>query len=286
MARARCQACGAKLSSKAKFCPECGTAVGSGDTVVQEVPAAEEGPTPVEPHVSERRYFGVPPSSFLLVLGVAGVIAAIALFVTGLWPWGLIALGLSMFVLTGFISQVRRLPGEAPAAGRATVATLGTVRSRAGAAKETIAAHGSARIELARLRRDVGRLARERGERAQELGEAVYAENTTATNDLKQRIKEIDDQIEAKEAQMTKVTTDALDRIEKAKLQVQPTQVVAGEMPDEAPEPAQVPEPFPAPDEGQPPQPAQVPEPYPPPDEGDRPRPPEIPEPTPNPGPE
>jgi hypothetical protein len=286
MARARCQACAAKLSSKAKFCPECGTAVTSGDTVVQEVPPAEEAPTPVEPHVSERRYFGVPPSSFLLVLGLTGVIVAIALFVTGLWPWGLIALGLSMFVLTGFVSQARRLPGEAPAAGRATVATLGTVRSRAGAVKETIAAHGSARIELVRLRRDVSRLARERGERSRELGEAVYAENTTATNDMKQRIKEIDDEIEAKEAQMTKVTMDALDRIEKAKLQVQPTQVVAGEMPDEAPEPAEVPEPFPPPDEGQPPQPAQVPEPYPPPDEGDRPRPPEIPEPGPSPTPE
>jgi zinc-ribbon domain len=283
--RARCQSCGAKLSSKAKFCPECGTAVASGDTVVQEVPSAEEGPTPVEPHIAERRYFGVPPSSVLLVLGLAGVIVAIALFVTGLWPWGLIALGLSMFVLTGFVSQARRLPGEAPAAGRATVATLGTVRSRAGAVKETIAAHGSARIELARLRRDVSRLARERGEQARELGEAVYAKNTTATKDLKQRIKEIDDQIEAKEAQMTKVTMDALDRIEKAKLQVQPTQVVAG-MPDEAPEPAEVPEPFPPPDEGQPPQPAQVPEPYPPPDEGDRPRPPEIPEPGPSPTPE
>jgi hypothetical protein len=222
----------------------------------------------------------------LLVLGLAGVIVAIALFVTGLWPWGLIALGLSMFVLTGFVSQARRLPAEAPAAGRATVATLGTVRSRAGAVKETIAAHGSARIELARLRRDVSRLARERGERSRELGEAVYAENTTATNDMKQRIKEIDDEIEAKEAQMTKVTMDALDRIEKAKLQVQPTQVVAGETPDEAPEPAEVPEPFPPPDEGQPPQPAQVPEPYPPPDEGDRPRPPEIPEPGPSPTPE
>jgi flagellar motility protein MotE (MotC chaperone) len=218
----------------------------------------------------------------LLVLGLAGVIVAIALFVTGLWPWGLIALGLSMFVITGFISQARRLPGEAPAAGRATVATLAAVRSRAGAVKETIAAHGSARIELARLRRDVSRLARERGERARELGEAVYAKNTTATKDLKQRIKAIDDQIEAKEAQMTKVTMDARDRIGKAKLQVQPTQVVAG-MPDEAPEPAEVPEPFPPPDEGQPPQPAQVPEPYPPPDEGDRPRPPEIPEPGPNP---
>ena len=139
-------------------------------------------------------------------------------------------------------------------------------------AKETVAAHGGARIELARLRRDASGLARRRSERARELGEAVYAKNTTATKELKERMKEIDDELAAKEAQMAKVTIDAQDRIGKAKLQAQPTQVVANELPDEAPEPATVPEPFPPPDEGQPPQPAHVPEPYPPPDEGDRPR--------------
>ena len=277
MRRASCQACGAKLPAKSKFCPECGTPVGAGDTVVQEVPPPEDGPTPVEQHVSERRYFGVPPAGVLLGLGVVGVIAAIVLFATGLWPWGLIALGVSLFLVTGYISAERRGPGEEGHASRA----FSSVRSRAGVAKETIAAQGGARIELTRLRREAGALARQRSERARELGEAVYAKNTTATKELKQRMKEIDDELAAKEAQMAKVTIDAQERVGRAKLQVQPTQVVAGEMPGEAPEPATVPEPFPPPDEGQPPEPAQVPEPYPPPDEGDRPQPPKIPEPSP-----
>jgi zinc-ribbon domain len=277
--RARCESCGAKLPSNAKFCSECGTAVASGDTAVEELPPTEDGPVPVEPHVAERRYFGVPPAGALLVLGVVGVIAAIALFATGLWPWALIALGLALFLLTGWVSQEKRSPGEA---GSASFGALAAVRSRAGVAKETIAAQGGARIELSRLRRDASALARERKERARDLGEAVYAKNTNATKELKKRMKEIDDQIEAKEAQMAQVTMDAQDRIGKARLQARPTQVVAGEAPDEAPEPARVPEPFPPPDEGQPPEPAQVPEPYPPPDEGDRPKPPEIPEPRPN----
>ena len=277
MRRASCQACGAKLPTKSKFCPECGAAVASGDTIVQEVPPAEDGPTPVEPHVSERRYFGVPPAGVLLVLAIVGLVAAIALFATGLWPWGLIVLGVALFMFTGFVSAKRHGPGEDDPASRA----FASVRSRAGVAKETIAAHGGARIELARLRRDASGLARQRSERARELGEAVYAKNTTATKELKQRMKEIDDELAAKEAQMAKVTIDAHERVGKAKLQVQPTQVVTDEMPDEAPEPATVPEPFPPPDEGQPPSPAQVPEPYPPPDEGDRPQPPEIPEPSP-----
>jgi uncharacterized membrane protein YphA (DoxX/SURF4 family) len=275
--RARCQACGAKLPARSKFCPECGTAVASGDTVVQEVPPTEQAPTPVEPHVSERRYFGVPPAGVLLVLAVVGVIVAIVLFATGLWPWGLIALGSSLFLFTGFVSAERRSAGEEGSASQA----FSSVRSRAGVAKETIAAHGSARIELTRLRRAAAALAKQRSERARELGEAVYAENATATKELKERMQEIDDDLAAKEAQMAKVTIDAQERIGKARLQVLPTEVVAGELPGEAPEPATVPEPSPPPDEGQPPEPAQVPEPYPPPDEGDRPQPPEIPEPTP-----
>jgi uncharacterized membrane protein YphA (DoxX/SURF4 family) len=275
--RARCQACGAKLPAKSKFCPECGTAVASGDTVVEPVPPPEEEPTPVESHVSERRYFGVPPAAVLLALAVVGLVTAIVLFATGLWPWGLIALGVSLFLLTGFISANRQSPGDEGRAARA----FSTVRTRAGVAKETVAAHGGARIELARLRRDANALAKQRSERARELGEAVYAKNTAATKELKQRMKEIDDELAAKEAQMAKVTIDAQERIGKARLEVQPTQVVAAELPGEAPEPATVPEPFPPPDEGQPPEPAHVPEPYPPPDEGDRPQPPEIPEPTP-----
>jgi uncharacterized membrane protein YphA (DoxX/SURF4 family) len=278
--RARCETCGAKLPAKSRFCPECGTAVASGETVVEELPPTEDGPTPVEQHVSERRYFGVPPAGALLALAVIGLIVSIVLFATGLWPWGLIALGISLFLVTGFISASRHGPGEEGPASRA----FSSVLTRAGVAKETVAAHGGARIELARLRRDASGLARQRSECARELGEAVYAKNTSATKELKQRMKEIDDELEAKEAEMAQVTMDAQERIGKARLQVQPTQVVAAEMPDEAPEPATVPEPFPPPDEGQPPEPAHVPEPYPPPDEGDRPQPPEIPEPSPQEG--
>ncbi len=287
MPRAKCATCGAKLPAKSKFCPECGAAVASGDTVVHEVPPAEDGPAPVEQHVSQRQLFGVPPSSVLLGLGVVGLIAAIVLLATGNWPWALIAFGVALFLFTGFLNQARRLPDDSGAPGRVSVNALSSVRSRAGAAKETIAAHGSARLELVRLRREINTLVRDRGAHARELGEAVYAENDGAADDSKRRMKEIDDEIASKEGQMAQVTMDATNRIERAKMQVQPTEILpeGTEMPGTTPEPATVPEPTPPPDEGQPPEPAQVPEPYPPPDEGDRPTPPEIPEPRPDPGP-
>jgi zinc ribbon protein len=274
MPRAKCTTCGATLPKNSKFCPECGAAVASGDTVVQEIPATETGPTPVEEHVSQRQLFGVAPSSVLLVLAAVGVMVAVALFATGNWPWALIALGISLFLFTGFASQARRLPDDAGAPGRVSLGALTSVRRRAGAAKETVAAHGSARVELVKLRRQISELSKERAARARELGEAVYAENEDAAKDSKARIKEIDDEIASKEGQMAQVTLNAMDRIDRAKMQVQATEVLPEgvELPDQPSEPAQVPEPSPTP----------VPEPYPPPDEGDRPQPPEIPEPSPH----
>ena len=285
MPRAKCSSCGAKLPAKASFCPECGSRAGaaSGETAVQELPATETGPVPVELQVAQRRIFGVPPTTFLLVLGVATFALAIALFATGRWPWGLIVLGVAIWLLTGFISQSRRLPSETSGVAQASLGAFGSVRARAGAAVETVAAHGSARIELAGLRREVGRLTTERSDRLRVLGEAVYEGNSSATEHTKQAIEDLDKGIKEKEMQMANVMIDAQERIERAQLQVRPTEILPGgeEVPGSVPEPATVPEPFPPPDEGQPPEPARVPEPFPPPDEGDRPEQPTIPEPGP-----
>ena len=231
MPRAECSSCGAKLPAKARFCPECGSRADAarGETAVQELPANETGPVPVEPMVAERRFFGVPPSTASARARRRGSRpVSIALFVTGRWPWGLIVLGLAIFLLTGFLSQSRRLPAETSGVGRASLGVLGSVRARAGAVVETVAAHSSARIELSALRREVGRLLTERRERLAELGEAVYEGNRSATKQLKQAIEALDEEIKEKETQMANVTMAAHERIERAQLQVQPTQVLPG----------------------------------------------------------
>ena len=222
---AKCSNCGAELPENSKFCPECGTAVATGDTVVAEVPPPEPEPTPVEPQVAERRLFGVPPTSVLLLLTALGVLVAIVLLVLGEWPWALIALGLAGFIGTGFFAQARRLPGETGGATKASLKGLDSVRARSRAMVETVAAHGNARMELSRLRREVSALAAARGERVRELGEAAYGNDRAAVKALKERIKEIDDEVQAKEAQMAKVTLDAQERIGRAKLEVQPTRI-------------------------------------------------------------
>jgi hypothetical protein len=189
------------------------------------VPPAEAAPAPVEPQVAQRRLFGVPPSSVLLLLTVAGVAFAIVLFALGDWPWALIALGLTGFVATGLFAQARRLPSETAGVTKASIAGLGSVRARGRAVVETVAAHSSARMDLARLRREIAALTADRREQVRELGEAAYQDEKAAVTELKERIKHTDDEIQAKEAQMAQVTIDAQERIGRAKLEVQPTRI-------------------------------------------------------------
>jgi zinc-ribbon domain len=282
-----CASCGSKLLAESRFCPQCGASAGlpSGETAVQELPPSETGPVPVDPFVAERRFFGVPPSTLLFGLGVGAITLAILLLVIGHYVWGLLLFVLAALVLALFVSQTRRLPAEASSLARASLAALDAVRARAGAAVETVAAQGSARMELAGLRRELSGLTAARSDLLRELGGAVYEGDRTATRELKKRIQELDDETHAKEEQMSKVAQQASERIGEAQLQVQPTQILPRDEeapePSQAPEPARVPEPFPPPDEGEPPQPVQVPEPFPPPDEGDRPQQPSIPEPGP-----
>jgi hypothetical protein len=222
---AKCSNCGTELPPNSKFCPECGTAVAAGDTVVEEVPVPEPAPAPVDPQVAERRLFGVPPSSILLLLVVVALAFAIVLFALGEWPWALIVLGLAGFAATGLFTQARRLPAETSGVTKASLGAVDAFGARGRAVVETVAAHWSARTELSRLRREIAALSADRSERVGELGATAYDGNKAAEKELKERIKQIDDDIQAKEAQMAKVTIDAQERIGRAKLEVQSTRI-------------------------------------------------------------
>lgn len=261
-----CENCGSTLPAKSRFCPECGARVGAtaGETAVQEMPEHEPTAAPVDLMLAERRFFGVTPPTGLLALAVAAFVLAIVLLVSGRWVWGLLPAAAAAFLAFAFVKQTKRVPARASGVAKASVEALEAVKARAEATFETVAAHGSARIELMRLRRELGELAGERGRLLRDLGEAVYEGDRKATKELKERVGELDVRIEAKEAEMTAVAEQAERRIERAQLEVQPTQVVKAEQqPDGVPEPARVPEPFPPPDEGDRPAPPDIPEPRP-----------------------
>jgi outer membrane biosynthesis protein TonB len=156
--------------------------------------------------------------------------------------------------------------------GRALAPAWHAVRDTTGYALESLAVHSSARKELFRLRRELVALNAEKSESARILGEAVYAGDDEGTESARARMAELDELVRAKEDDMEQTAAAAVERLQRAQLQVQPTQV-------ETPTPA--PEPFPEP--SPPPQPVPVPEPTPEPSEP--PGPTHVPEPGPVPSP-
>jgi len=163
--------------------------------------------------------------------------------------------------------------------GRALAPAWHAVRDTTGYALESVTVHTSTRKQLFRQRRELAALTQERSESARIFGEAVYAGDDEGAASARARVAELDELVRAKEDEMEQTAAAAMERLERAHLQVQPTQV---EPPTPVPEPpAPVPEPFPEP--SPPPQPVPVPEPTPEPSEP--PGPAHVPEPTPSPNP-
>lgn len=275
MPAAKCANCGSRLTKKARFCPECGARVGasSDETAIQELPPDETGQVPVAMTTAEPRFFGVTPPAAVIALAGASLALAIVLLLTDHFIVGGILLVVAGVLFMLFAGLVRRAP-ETPVA-RASAGAVSAVRARAGYAVETLAAHSSARVELFRLRRELAELLGQRAEFARALGEAVYADDPQATESARSRMAEIDALISAKEEQMQQTAAGAMERIERAQLQVQPTMIETPEPPTPSPEP------FPSPSE--PPAPTPVPEPTPEPSEPGGPV--VVPEPGPEPSP-
>jgi hypothetical protein len=164
-----------------------------------------------------------------------------------------------------------RLYGVPP--GRGFAERLGRVRARAASTLDVLATRKRAAGEVVRLRQELLAIGQERRERLVALGEAAYAEDAVAVGAGRSAVAALDEREGRVNAELEQVLQDARGRVERARLEVQETQMI------------QPTEPYPPPDEGTPPTPEPVPEPYPPPDEGTPPRPPDIPEPGPDPRP-
>lgn len=267
-AAASCPNCGSRLTRRGRFCPECGARVRveEGDTVVQELPPDETGPVPIALATATPRFFGVTPPSAVLALGAASLALGIALLVSGHVVVGGALLGVSLVLFVFFLRLVREVPDAA--VSRLSSVAAEAVRARAGFAVESLAAHSGARVELFRLRRELTELTARRGELARALGEAVYADDAETSRSVREQMAELDDVIAAKEEEMERTAAGAMERIQRARLQVQPTQIeppppVPEPFPEPSPPPEPVPIPEPTPEPSEPPGPTRVPEPGP-----------------------
>jgi outer membrane biosynthesis protein TonB len=133
---------------------------------------------------------------------------------------------------------------------------------------EALSVHSGARVELFRLRRELADLRAEQAECARALGEAVYADDEEGSESARSRMAELDGLIAAKEEEMEQTAAGAMERIQRAQLHVQPTQIetpqpVPEPYPEPSPAPQPVPVPEPTPEPSEPPGPTIVPEPSP-----------------------
>src|SRR4029079_5907093 len=77
-----CRNCGEELAPGARFCSSCGTSV-------SDLPPVETLAGPVVRENVERRCLGLPARCVRLCLGFAALGAAIGLFATRGWAWGI-----------------------------------------------------------------------------------------------------------------------------------------------------------------------------------------------------
>jgi hypothetical protein len=180
----------------------------------------------VEAKWSDRRYFGVAPATALFGLGIGALVLGVVLVVSGNLVWALFAFAGALLSLAGFVSQTRRLYDQTSGVARASLLALETAKARAGATIDTVAAHGNARIELMRLRREVGHVRDEREQKLYALGVATYENDEDATSELKGQIGGLDGQLEAKKLEMERISERAEERIQDAQLSVQSTRIV------------------------------------------------------------
>jgi hypothetical protein len=285
IADSACRNCGEALAPGARFCSSCGAAT-------SDLPPVETVPGPVMHESIERRWLGLPARFVLLCLGFASFGAAIGLFATGSWAWGIVMLLLAIILLAALGEANRRNAGvwmqhssRLTADGRAHAAT----------AAEVWRTKLDASLDRWRTRSRLAAIDVERGPALQALGEAVWRGDKLGERQARQRLVELEQEAKHLEEELAERLAGADERIRKARLPVQDTVMVtpnergsaarpeepgAGSVGGEAaaaaaarPEEPGPSPPYPPPDEGNPPQPAQVPEPYPPPDEGTPPAP-------------
>src|SRR2546425_3822234 len=225
---ASCANCGAELPRKSRYCAQCGHPAAANETKVMELPPSDTGHVPIEYTQVAPRYYGVTPTTLVLVLAAVALTLAVVLFALGRWPFGLIALGVSVLLTVVFLEAARRRPDTGVA--RATTDALDGFRARAGVAADSLATRGRAARRLLALRRELQRMAVLRSRLLFELGAAVYRGDDQGTERARGQVRELDELAALREAEMEAVVAQTQERLGRRRLGGQPTETV--ELPD------------------------------------------------------
>lgn len=211
-----CPSCQKDVPPGMQYCGWCGS----------EIPLRRQT---VNVH-ADRRVFGVPPATGLLVLGGLLVGFAIVLLLSGPVLVGVLLLVTGLFLLRGF-PQIARRPGESPVA-RHAVRSYDGVRARAGATIDSLALRASARKRLGELNSDLDQLRHARDRAIVELGEAAFRDDEPEVTRLRVEVRTADTAIEAKEREREQIEAETEERIGETRSAAAPTERVT---PDEPP---------------------------------------------------
>jgi hypothetical protein len=237
-------------SAETASCPSCGSEVQAGMRYCGWCGAAIAGPRETVNVHTDRRLFGVPPATALLMVGALLVVLAFFFLITGDVLAGVVLLVVGLFVLSGFPELARR-PGESGAA-RSAVRSYDGVRARAGATIDSLAIRAKARRRRGELDSDLEQLRLSRGQAISALGEAAYREEADDIARLRGEIASADAAIEAKESERRRVEAEVEEKVGETRSAAAATEIAPAE-PHPVAEPRAAAEPPPPAADEQPP---------------------------------
>jgi hypothetical protein len=214
---ATCADCGQPLPAGARFCPACGR-------------PNEDEPrdVPVDVHVTEPRYFGLGPPTFVFGAAVLLLVLGVVLVVSGDVGLGALLVLISICLVPTLLAGARRWPEGRVA--RASLTTADRLRDEADVAVESISTWSRASRGVVHLRREQFTLRRERDGKIKELGQSVFEDDGRA-DELKAAAKELDERIAANERELARTVAGARRRVRRERATIVSTEVMR---PDES----------------------------------------------------
>jgi hypothetical protein len=198
------------------------------DVTERQVQAPVES-VPADPSIQvaavEPRIFGVVPPALALALGLAGLLAGVAVLASGKATGGLLLVGAGALMLALAVDASRRWPTSA--IPRTSARAADAIRGRLGVAGVSAGAWSRAGRELVRLRGELRELREVREAHLLELGLATYREDSAQVDALRAEIAHLDERMAGCESELSAAVGRAKQRIRRKRAAVQPTQSFA-----------------------------------------------------------
>jgi hypothetical protein len=185
------------------------------------LPPDETGPVPISIMRTEPHWFGVAPPLFLLAVALGVILVAIALLVTGSWPFGLTLLGLGALLVAVYLEIARRRRHSFVA--RFYV----DARQRAGSTWQSLRARSAVAVETQRVHHELMLVSAQQRDAFLVLGEATYSGAEDAATAARERLTELEAREAALRSRLEAQLAEAGERIRRAKLSVEETMRVS-----------------------------------------------------------